>query len=395
MDDLKEVEVKKSFWQKLIIFFKKTYNRNNKKGWILTIIFFLFVVLLTAILYRYGGGSKTEENSNTIRDKSIFQINKPQKKQAKISNEETNENVDRHPLAVMVENYPDARPQSGLMSASIVFEALTEGGITRFMALFSPFDASEIGPVRSARSFFVDWAEGFNAYYAHAGGAMDALSKITKDGIMDLPHTNGYFERKSYKQVASEHTLYSSTKNLYDLAKKNGFSEVVSYSPWKYQDELPVIDRGNQGSVSINYGGDYQVEWKYNRDKNVYERYLAGVKHTDRNNNEQIVANNIVIITVVRAPLQLPGAKATYEFTTIGKGKAVVINNGKKQEGEWSKSDSKSQIVFTNPDGVEYKLNSGKTWVEVIPPDYSYTIIDSPQTTTTSITSPTTVPTRN
>lgn len=389
MEDSNGVVVNNSFGKKVIVFFQKTYNRNNKKGWIVTIIFVLIVIFLTAIFYRYGNASNQEENNNNIRDNSIFKIKEPQKKQAKISNENTNHNVDRHPLAVMVENHPDARPQSGLTNASIVFEALTEGGITRFMALYSPFDTSEIGPVRSARSFYVDWAEGFNAYYAHAGGAMDALLKITKDGVMDLPHTNGYFERKSYKQVASEHTLYTSTKNLYDLAKKNGFSEVASYTSWKYQDELPVSDRGNQGSVSINYGDSYQVEWKYNREKNIYERYLAGVKHTDRKNNEQIVANNIVIITVVRAPLQLPGAKATYEFTTLGRGKAVVVNNGKKQEGEWKKSDSKSQIIFSNPDGVEYKLNSGKTWVEVIPPDYSYSIIEGVQTTAVLTTAPT------
>ncbi len=385
MEDSKEVVVKSSLWQKIIIFFQKTYNRNNNKGWILTVIFVLLIVLLTTIFYRYGNNSGLEEN-NTVRDSSIFKIKVPEKKLAKISSEEVSKNVDRHPLAVMVENHSDARPQSGLTSASVVFEAITEGGITRFMALYSPHDAKEIGPVRSARSFFVDWAEGFNAYYAHAGGAPDALMKISRDGLMDLPHTNGYFERKSYQQVASEHTLYTSTKNLYDLAKKNGFSEVASYTPWKFQDGLPLADRGNQISVSVNYGDSYQVEWKYNREKNIYERNLAGTKHIDRNNNEQIVSNNIVIITVKRSPIQLPGAKATFEFTTLGSGKAVVINNGKKQEGEWKKSDSKSQLIISNLDGVEYKLNSGKTWVEVIPPDYTYSIVDGEAITTTTST---------
>ncbi|KKP89139.1 MAG: hypothetical protein UR93_C0002G0041 [Berkelbacteria bacterium GW2011_GWA2_35_9] len=377
---------KPSLWQKFISFLKNTYNRKNKKGWILTLVFVLVVALLTAILYRYGIASQRGESGFNLVDSALFKTKESEKKKAKISNEEVSENADRHPLAVIVENHPDARSQSGLTNASIVFEAITEGGITRFMALFSPFDAKEVGPVRSARSFFVDWAEGFNAYYAHAGGAMDALQKISADGVMDLPHTNGYFERKSYQQVASEHTLYSSTKELYDLAKQKGFSEVASYTPWKYQDESDLAERGNQDSVTINYGGSYQVEWKYNREKNIYDRYLAGQKHTDRNNNEQIVANNIVIITVPRAPIQLPGAKATFEFDTIGTGKASLISNGKEQIGVWKKSDSKSQIIFSNSDGVEYQLNSGKTWVEVVPPDFSYVITENTVTTSTTAT---------
>ncbi|PIP51490.1 hypothetical protein COY43_01990 [Candidatus Berkelbacteria bacterium CG_4_10_14_0_8_um_filter_35_9_33_8] len=377
---------KLSIWKKFIGFIKNTYNCKNKKGWLITLMFILVVAFLTTVLYRYGVASRRVESGFNLIDSSLLNNKETQKKKAKISNEEVNENADRHPLAIIVENHPDARPQSGLTKASIVFEAITEGGITRFMALFSPFDAKEIGPVRSARSFFVDWAEGFNAYYAHAGGALDALQKISADGVMDLPHTNGYFERKSYQKVASEHTLYTSTQELYSLAKQKGYSEVANYTPWKYRDELSLIERGNQDSITINYGGSYQVEWKYNREKNLYERYLAGQKHIDRNNNEQLFANNIVVITVSRVPIQLPGAKATFKFDTIGTGKASVINNGKEQTGVWKKSDSKSQIIFSNSDGVEYQLNTGKTWVEIIPPDYNYVITENATTTNTTAT---------
>ena len=122
--------------------------------------------------------------------------------------------ANRHPLAVIVENHPDARPQFGLFEASLVYEALTEGGITRYMAIYGPRDAAKIGPVRSARTYYVDWLSEYDAFFAHAGGAQNALTKIVKDNIKDLLHNQSAYWRETGK-VALEHTLYTGTVKLY------------------------------------------------------------------------------------------------------------------------------------------------------------------------------------
>ncbi|MBM2821184.1 MAG: hypothetical protein HW405_944, partial [Candidatus Berkelbacteria bacterium] len=91
----------------------------------------------------------------------------------------------RHPLAIIIENHPAARPQIGLDKASIIYEAITEGGITRFMAIYGPRDADKIGPVRSLRTFFLDWSHEYQAFLAHVGGNIDALDRVPQEGTLD------------------------------------------------------------------------------------------------------------------------------------------------------------------------------------------------------------------
>ena len=125
------------------------------------------------------------------------------------------ESSQRHPLAIIVENHPDARPQAGLTKASVVYEAIAEGGITRFLAVFGTNQADKVGPVRSARTYFVNWAEGYNAFFGHVGGNMDALDKIKADKVYDLDEFafgNDYWREGT--GVAIEHTAFTSTENL-------------------------------------------------------------------------------------------------------------------------------------------------------------------------------------
>ena len=367
---------------------KMFFNRKNKILWI---AIGLLVIIILAFVWRYALNPQNQTDSGNSRNSQLFSLNKtatPKKAICKLTGEEVIGNADRHTLAVMIENHPDARPQSGLNKASIIFEAVTEGGITRFLAIYGPNDAPEVGPIRSARSFFVDWAEGFDAYYAHAGQALDAGKKIIADKVMDLSGYEGG-QRKQYRNVDSEHTLYNTTENLYKQAETKGFSKVASYTPWIYEKELTLENRGNQDSISINYGERYDVKWVYDKTTNIYNRFLDGAKHTDRTSSEQLTAKNVVIITVTRAPISLPGAKPTYKFDTIGTNKAIVISNGQKTEGTWKKTSPKDQIKFLDLSGNEINLTPGVTWVEVVHPEINYeiteSIVVSTSTTTTAI----------
>ncbi len=283
----------------------------------------------------------------------------------------------RHPLAIIVENHPDARPQSGLIDASIVYEAITEGGITRFLAIFGPTDTNEIGPIRSARLFFMDYLKEYDAFFAHAGGNEDALANIDKYSIKDIPHTEPYY-RRDYKgrSVASEHTLYSSTEQLYALAKARGFDTTKSdYSAMKFKVDGPAEPTGK--GVEINFSSEsYKVTWAFDTATNSYLRSMAGAPHKDRTSSNQITAKNIVIQTVDRT-YQPTGSygSSNYVFKNIGEGNAYVLEDGKTIKAKWKKASLTSRTKFYDESGAEISFNPGKTWYEIVPPEVTPSFI--------------------
>jgi len=281
--------------------------------------------------------------------------------------------ANRHPLAVSIENHPDSRPQSGFTDAAIVYEAITEGGITRYLAIFGPKDVNEIGPIRSARLFFMDWLKEYDAFFAHAGGNEDALNQMEAYGVKDLNHTDPYFWRDSKgRSVASEHTLYSSTEQLYKFAADKGFDVNSSkFTPFKFKTDGPAMTSGGKG-VSIDFSGQpsYKVRWDYDIAGNSYKRFLADEPHKDRNNDKQIEAKNIIIQTVSRT-LQPQGSfgSQNWVFDTVGEGKAKVLRDGQVIEGTWKKKSRDDRTMFYDSSGKEIQFNPGQTWYEVIPPE--------------------------
>ncbi len=280
--------------------------------------------------------------------------------------------VNRRPLAVMVENHPEARPQAGLAEASHVWEVIVEGGITRFMAIYSPHDAEKIGPVRSARPYFVSWASGYRALYAHAGGSQAALARLSStDEVTDLPHTSGYFHREPRAGVASEHTLFTSTSDLYSFAEKKGAGLEASVAPLTFANELALNERPASGSVTINFSSPtYQVNWIYVRERNAYDREMAGRAHIDRSSGQQLNSRNVVVLTVNR---RYDGStnhgKGEWFMTTEGEGKALIFQNGQVINGTWRKPTAGSMLELVDTSGAPVKLLRGQTWFEVVPPD--------------------------
>jgi len=279
----------------------------------------------------------------------------------------------RHPLAVIIENHPDARPQSGLNKATLVYEAITEGGITRFMAIYGPNDADELGPIRSARLFFMDWLKEYDAFFAHAGGNEDAMNKLESYNIKDIPHTEPYYKR-DYKgrSVASEHTLYSSVGELYKLAQSKGYDiSTSSYTPLKFKADGPADPAGK--GVTINFSSpSYLVKWTYDPATNKYLRSLAGEPHKDRVTDEQLTAKNIIIQTVSRTfePTGSYGSQ-NYVFQDVGSGDGYVLRDGKVIKVTWKKTDLSSRTIFTDESGAEVKFDPGNTWYEIVPPEVS------------------------
>ena len=284
--------------------------------------------------------------------------------------------VNRLPLGVIIENHTEARPQSGLTKADVVYEALAEGGITRLLAVFLQEDSS-LGPVRSNRPYYLDWLSEYDALYAHIGGSPEAQSLVRSYGIKDLDQFS--LGSATYERIGSRnapHNVYTTTEKLRAAAEKKGYTKTFNIVPWTFLDEKDVPKRKERLDIfNINLGfrgtNGYSVEWRYNADTNSYFRFNAGAPHLDAVNNAQIEAKTIIVQTVV--VVADPSGHSRLKMTTIGSNALKVFANGKVTEGTWKKDSRTERTKFLDNTGSDIKLNRGKIWVEIIPPGSIFT----------------------
>ncbi|MEI8067495.1 MAG: DUF3048 domain-containing protein [Candidatus Shapirobacteria bacterium] len=317
----------------------------------------------------------------------------------------------RRPLMVMIENHEDARPQSGLQSADIVYEAVAEGGITRFMGVFycgivAGFENKyDVGPVRSARTYFLDLASEYSDYplYNHVGGAncsaADSKSPCTtnkKAQAIEQIADYGWNSQGtwgdlsqfalSYKacrrepdrtdgEKATEHTMYCSTKELYNIAANRGLTNmtVAKKNTWDKAYKAWTFTQKDQAStsaptVSLDFWSGYKqysVSWKYDSVANVYARSNGGKEHIDFNTKKVITAKNIVIQYTKETRSVDEHAHNLYDV--IGSGNGALLQNGKKSDITWSKSTRTSRTIFKDASGKEVNFVPGNIWVEILP----------------------------
>jgi hypothetical protein len=283
------------------------------------------------------------------------------------------EKASLHPLAVMIENHPEARPQFGLSQAAGVIEAQAEGGITRFMALYrDPSAPVRVGPIRSARPYFVDIATEYNAFYAHVGGNDTALQQIRNTGVLDLNQFSigePVFKRDYSRGVATEHTMYSNTQSLWEFAtQRNRWSSTGEYPVWKFQDDADPSQRPPTQKVTVDVSDPlYRVAWEYDQASNSYRRTMAGIPHTDAATNAVITTKTIILQTVQRTPHVTRINEQGWLFTLNGSGNATVIQNGQVIPATWKKENGRTR--FYHADGTEISLVRGGWWLHLIHPD--------------------------
>lgn len=301
----------------------------------------------------------------------------------------------RRPLGVMIENHLDARPQSGLSNADVIYEVVAEGGITRFLAMFYCQDAPLIGPVRSARIYFVQMLQeyGSNPLYAHVGGAntpgpADALGEVRDlgwEGYNDMnqfgvPFPYYYRDYERLPNRATEHTMYAQTAKLWDYAKKDrkltdvdedGKKWNAKFVSWKFKDQAPAAERGNTTKISFpfwsQFAGDYSVSWTYNKENNIYKRDNGGSPHIDKNTGNQLQSRNIFVIFAKESPANdgYPGGHLVYGIT--GSGNGLFFQDGKAIKGTWRKKDETARMKFFDEKGIEISIVRGQVFVEILP----------------------------
>lgn len=282
--------------------------------------------------------------------------------------------VTARPFAVMVDNHPDAYPQTGLSQAPIVFEALAEYGITRYMAVFIPGISAPqptIGPVRSARSYFVEYAKGLRAVYAHAGGSPEGLLKaqtaveiLNMDAL--LKNSTGSFRR--VKDRVAPHNLYTSSASLAAFAAaQKGPAPDLRELGFLYKTDAPAAQR--PAAQSLNYYFLYResyVAWNYDPASNSYLYFRQKRAHVDAATGQQLRFKNVVVLEVVERPI--PGdPKHRIEQDVIGEGQARIFIDGTMVEATWRKAAGFAQLQLFDRNGAEIALNPGAVWIAAIP----------------------------
>lgn len=300
------------------------------------------------------------------------------------------------PLGVMIENHENARPQSGINAADITYEAVAEGGITRTLSVFYCNAPVQVGPVRSARTYFLDYMSeyGDSPLYAHVGGAntpgpADALGQINDYGWGSYNDLNQFsigfptfwrdYNRLGHS-TATEHTMYSTTSKLWAFAEKDrdlgakgkdGTPWDEGFTPYEFKDDVTSAERGSTKSIHVEHWdgySEYFIDWMYDKVSNEYSRKNGGALHLDKNTGKPLTAKNIVVLYQKES-----SANDGYEnnvhllYKTTGTGEAVVFMDGKKIEGKWSKKKRTDKTLITDENGDEVQFTRGKVWFHILP----------------------------
>ncbi len=271
-------------------------------------------------------------------------------------------------VGIMIETHPDARPMIGFSKAKIVYEAPVEGSFTRYLAIFdSKQNVPKIGPVRSARPYFIDWLQEYGAgLYMHSGGSPEALSLIKSRNIFDA---NEFYWGQYYwrDQVRfAPHNLYTSSDNWRKILDKYGNNK-EQFGPakaWKY---TAIVGKtiASDSKLSIDFNSSYGVMWNYDSKSLLYVRSVNGNKEKDADGAGVFARNVIVQFTDVQLIAGDDSGRRTVQ--TLGGGKAMVLKKGSIINGTWEKKTLTDRTRFYDKNHREILLAPGNTWVEVVP----------------------------
>lgn len=348
---------------------ERSFNGVWKMSWQkLTFLFFTMILIFTAC-----SGSEKEtveqpiEQDKVIREEvedDTFVNTYP------LTGVETNESVDHRIVSVMVNNQVQARPQSGLSKADIVFEILSEGDITRFLALFHSEQPDVVGPVRSAREYYMNLAKDYEAIYIYHGAA-DFVNDIVAQSGVDFLNGSSYdndghlFKRESFRKAP--HNSYLQFDAVNDVAESKGYSLTQSLEL-----SLPFISEDDDVSgevateVSIGYIGqnpNHIVQYKYNEETHLYERYEDDVQTVELNTEEPIEVSNVFIVEATHEVIDKQGRRKI-DFESGGQ--AYLLQGGQVQQVNWVNENG--QIVPVK-EGEDVGFLPGKTWINVVPVD--------------------------
>ena len=276
------------------------------------------------------------------------------------------------PIAVMIDNHSDAWPQAGLQKAYMVYEIIVEGGETRLMALFKGADVEKIGPVRSARHYFIDYAMENDAIYTHFGQSPQAQSDLKKFSINDI---NGIAEDGTtfsrVKDKAAPHNAVTSIEKLVQSAKNKKYrttsseSSVLNY----VTDEVTLDDGQGAETVIIPHSNLQTVKYVYDKTNKVYKRYARNKEQKDWTSGQTVTTKNIIITFCENYTLTDAENKGRQGLKNIGTFNGYYITNGKAIKIKCIKNARDEKTIYQDLEGNKIKVNDGNTFVNICPID--------------------------
>ena len=342
-----------------------------------------FLVIILILLIIAGGVVLALK---IVNDKQNNTSEEGEAQQTVATNEEVkkltivNEESTSRPYAVMINNNHSAWPQCGVQDAYLVYEIISEGGITRMMALYKDQETAKIGSIRSARHYFLDYANENDAIFVHWGGSPQAYSRLgSMDSIDGIALEGSVFFRDRTLNRDYEHTGFTSMANVKEYAEKQGYTRdtnkdlLLNYSV----DEIDMASQENATeakTVDIEYSYYHTTSYEYDAENKVYNRSMSGTANVDLVTGEQYTAKNIIIYKVRNYTLNDGENKGRQELDNIGSGEGYYVTGGYVIPITWEKTAHSEQTVYKYENGEELVVNDGNTFIQICPLDAEITI---------------------
>lgn len=323
-------------------------------------IIVLGLMLLIAIsIFSACGGKNNAVNSEGQKEKEEIEAENPVP--SGIYNPLTGLYVEKtqNLTAVMIDNLAPARPQSGLIHADIVYEIEAEGLITRLMALFYGDPPEFVGPVRSARPYYMQLAKEWDAYYVHVGGCNESFAKIGEWKIRDIDDVKGHRGFFLDKNRKRPHNTYLNFEEALKGKPENG-----NFKNWVFVDtpdkEPEYVE------ISFRYSSSNKITYKWDKEKQAYLRFLNDKSYTDRESGEQVFTNNIIFQFANHRNLHTELQHIWVDV--VGKGEAEYFLGGQYYQGTWEKKSLLEPTIYYDQQGQPINLVKGKTWIQIVRP---------------------------
>lgn len=277
----------------------------------------------------------------------------------------TNQPPEQRPIMVMINNAPQARPQSGLNQADLIYEVLAEGEMTRFLTVFQSQRPEVIGPVRSIRPYFIQIGAGFDAVLIHSGGSPDALATLSRSDyshVDEIPNGK-YFWREQFRKPP--HNLYTKPELIEQAIADKGMRKTVEPIHFPFLPEDAVIAEGEPAKkVEITFHSLNKAMFQYDTEQKKYLRFTNGEPHLDLVDNQQLAATNLLVVAARHRILDSEGRR---EVDVVGPGDGYLFRQGKAQKIKWKRSNGVIRAYADETMTKELPLLPGQTWVEIVP----------------------------
>ena len=343
--------------------------KSNKKKIIIISVISVAVLLIFVLLFYFLLSMNDSESKKKDKVK-IDEASTVEKKDLTVYDVNSN----KRPLAIMIDNNVGNNAHVGLQDAYLTYEIIVEGGLSRIMAIFKDVNTSVIGPVRSSRHYFLDYALESDAIYAHYGWSTYAENDIRALGVNNI---NGLYDNGYYRNynIAAPHNVFTSIEDLYNVATSKGYSTTSNnYNLLNYTtDDIAfndTIDLLTANNVSMTYSYSQGRSYTYDATNRYYLRYMNNSPHTDRDSGLQYHYKNIIIMKVNNSTLDSYGRQ---DLDTVGNGEGYYITNGYAIPITWSKDSRSGKTHYYYRDN-ELVVSDGNTMIQVVPVNSSITI---------------------